>query len=307
MKQQHLVILTATMLAASAGLLGQTPLVSVTAKTQVTTNADASVTAQTVERIPLRDGQTMDWRTTTSVTRPTKTGGTETTETVIERAPQQQLSQTIQRTTTSETTANGKAIRTSEITRNAFGKDTGLRVVEETAQQESDGSTVVRIVEQAADHRGQLALQREEQRRIRELNPAQTVIESQIRTYDNLRSRFDVTAVHNTEIRKQGDTTHTETTVRRTAGDQDRIVGRVLTTEMKTGDGTTRRETIEYGQGLYDKISHMTSGELKPKRKVVERVVSTLDGGQTLTREVFRLDVNGDWKPAPHDWIGDRP
>jgi len=307
MKQQHIAIVTVAILALVPGARGLSPLVPVSAETRVTTNADASVTAQTVERIQLHDGQTTDWRNITSVTRPTKTGGSETTETIVEHAARPQLSQTIQRTTHREKTGAGETVRINEITRNAFGKETSQRVVEETATRESDGATSVRIVEQATNPRGQLAVEREEQRHIRELSPSRNVIESQIRTYDHLRGRFDVTAVQNTEVRKQGDTTHAESVIRRTTGGQDRIVGRVLTTETKTDDGAAQREIVEYGQGLHDKFSYRPTGELKPQRKIVERTVQKPDGTVALKREVFRYDVNGDWKPAPHNWVGDQP
>jgi len=285
----------------------QTPLMPLTAETRVTTNADGAVSAQSVERIQLKDGQSAEWRKSASLTRETKPGCAETTETIVQSAIQGQPAQTIQRTTSREKTDSGETIRISEVTRNALGKDVGQRVVEETAQRQPDGTTSVRVVEQGLDARGQLAVQREEQRRIREQGATQTVIENQIRTYDHLRGRFDVTAIQTTDIRKQGDTTRTETTIRRAAGDQNRIVGRVQTTETKTAGGAVQREIVEYGQGLYDKISALSTGELKPKRKIVERRVQNPDGSSSLTREVFRLDVNGDWKPVPPNWVGDTP
>jgi hypothetical protein len=89
--------------------------------------------------------------------------------------------------------------------------------------------------------------------------------------------------------------------------DQDRVVGRVLATESKGNDGAVRRETIEYGQGLYDQISRLNTSDLQPRRKIVEWIVPKPDGASSFVREVFRLDVNGEWKPVPYNWVGDRP
>jgi hypothetical protein len=269
------------------------------------TLATAAV-AQTVERVQLKDGQFADWRTTTSVTREIKPGCTETTENITEAALVGQPAQTIQRTTTREKTGTGEIVRTTETTRNTFGKQTGQRLVEETTQREPDGSVSVRVIERAPNANNEVVLQREEQRRIIEVNQTTTLIESQIRSHDNLRGRFDLTAIQSTQVEKKGDTTRTETTTRRTVGDQDRVVSRVVSTETKAADGNRQRETVEYGQGLHNKMSYLTTGELKPQRKIVERTETKPGGGTVLTREIFRLDLNGEWKPVPHGWAPDQ-
>jgi hypothetical protein len=173
----------AIVLATAATAQVQTPLVPLTSESRVTTNADGAIAAQSVERIQLQNGQLADWRKTTSVTRQTTPGCTDTTE-----------------------------------------------------------------------------------------------------------------------VRKQGDSLTAETTIRRTAADQDRVIGRVLTTETKASDGTMRREIVEYGLGLSDKLGRMATGDPTPQRKIVERTFQNPDGARSFKREVFRLDVNGDWKPVPYNW-----
>jgi hypothetical protein len=282
MKQHHITVLATTVLAFSAF-------------------------AQTVERVQLKDGQFTDWRKTTCSTRETKPGCTETAENITEAALEGQPAQTIQRTTSREKTDTGEVVRINETTRNALGKETGQRVVEETSQRQSDGTTSVRVVEQAPNRNGQLVVQREEQRRIREVSGTEFLIENQIRSYDHVRGQFDLTAIQTTEIRKQGDTTRTETTTRRTLGDADRLVSRVLVTETKSADGTSRRETVEYGSSLDGRMAQLSVGELKPQRKIIESTVQLPDGSSAVTREVFRLDVNGEWKAAPFNWARGQP
>lgn len=307
MKQHRITTLAAISLAFAALARGQTPHIPLTMETRITTNANGVVSAQSIERVQLKDGQYADWLKSTSVTRATKPGCAETTETIVRASTQDRPAETIQRSISREKTAAGETVRINEITRNIFGKDAGQRIIEETSQRESDGVTTVRVVEQAPNRYGQFAVQREEQRCIRELNPSRTVIENRIHTYDGIRGQFDLTGIQTTEIRRQGDAIYTETTLRRTAGDQDRVVGRVLTTETKAYDGTVRRESVEYGQGLYDKMTYMTTSDLKPQRKIVERTSQNPDGTTKFIREVFRRDLNDEWKPAPYSSTGDKP
>lgn len=307
MKQEILSALSGVLLLANVFGQDTTALMPLMAETRTTTNADGVVHAQTVERLHLPDGRVVPWRQRTSLTRQTQPGRTETSETVIQPAFEGQPAQQIERNIVHEKTEQGEIARLHEVTRNAAGKELTQRLVEEITEKAADGTVAIRITEHAPNLRGELVLQREEQRRIRPLSANETVVENRIRTYDPLRGRFDETAVEQTEIRKQGATTIMDTIIRRTAGDQNRTVGRVQTRQTQTGDGATRREIVEYGQGLYDRLCPLPTGELKPMRKIIEQITPGTDGTVTLKREVFRLDVNGEWKPVPPHWVGDLP
>lgn len=298
-------VVPAVMLATAITAFANGPAVPMTSETRVSTNADGIVRAESVERVQLKDGQHADWRTSSTVTRQIKPGCTETTQNIAQAGLQGQPAQTIQRTETREKTAAGETVRTVELTRNAFGKVVDNRVIEETSQREADGSTSIRVVEKAPDRQGNLAFQREEQRQVRTVSPTETTIESRIRSHDRLRGQVDQTAVQTTNIRTEKNTTRIETVTRRTLGDQDRVTGRSVSTETKTGDGSWQRETVEYGLGVYDRLTPLSMGELQAKIKVVERFTQKPDGSSALTREVFRRDLNGEWKPMPFGWAGD--
>ena len=297
----------AAILTATVAAVAQPPAIPVTEVARVSSNADQSVRAESVQRVQLKDGQLADWRTVTRVTRETQPGRVETTETVVQQALKGQPAQTAEKTCVREKTAEGEVSRVTELIRNPYGKIVERNVIDETSRREADGSLSVRIVEQRANVQGELAVQREEQRRVRPLSATDTAVESQIRSFDRLRGEFGVTAVQTTQIHTDNNVTRSDTVTRNTVGGQDRVVSRVLTTEIKAADGTQQRETIEYGMGLYDQMTPNLTEELQPRRKTVERVVKQPDGSTQLIRDVYRRDVNGDWQPVPFDWAISRP
>lgn len=276
-------------------------------ETRVSTNADGVIRAQTIERVPLKDGQYAPWRTIHSVTREIKPGLTETVRNIVQTSLQGQPAQTIQSTQTREKTADTEICRTTEITTNAFGKVADVRIIEETTQRQPDGSLLVRVVEQGRNVHGEMTFQQEQQRRIQTISPTDTQMETRIRSFDHLRGRIDETAVQTTRIHTEKEIIRAETITRRTVGDQDRLVGRSISTETRKPDGSWQRETIEYGLGLYDRLTPPGSGELQLKRKIIERYTQQPDGSHQRIREVFRCDLNGEWKPMPFGWAGDQP
>jgi hypothetical protein len=76
------------------------------------------------------------------------------------------------------------------------------------------------------------------------------------------------------------------------------VTGKVTTTEKRGANGTVQREIVEQGRSLHSTYTGDRDEPLVANRKIVDSEVRKPDGSLHEERNVFRRDVNGDWKPV---------
>jgi hypothetical protein len=134
------------------------------------------------------------------------------------------------------------------------------------------------------------------------------------RSVNHLSGQLDVTEESTTSTVADGATTRSDTVVRKPGRTGWEITGQTTTTETTAPDGSIHRETVEQGRSLYSRYTgNQLLEPLVPQRKVVERETHESGGRIVVQRDVFRRDVNGDWKAEsfstdlPTIEVGDRP
>jgi hypothetical protein len=90
--------------------------------------------------------------------------------------------------------------------------------------------------------------------------------------------------------------------------------GRKTTTEKTAPDGSVTREIVEQGRSLYAvHTGDQLMEPLVPQHKIVEQEARNPNGIVVVQRQVFRRDVNGEWKQEsfstdqPDARLGQRP
>jgi len=272
---------------------------AVVVDSRTTSNAAGQVTTVAVERGPDLAGRAVQWRQTTEVSTPVKEGVTEINREVKERNARGELQTAARQAITVEQTPTGQVTKTAEYLRNAADKLQPSRQSTVTEQKAADGTIQSTRVDKVPNINGEWQTQREERSTTRVVNPNETVTENRIQTFDRVAGAFGLTAIETTKVRTAGDLTVTETVVvRPTSGGGD-VTGKTVTTATKAADGTVQSETVEYGLPLGTAVRPLAQQqELRPRQKVVEKLVANPDGTQTRERQTYRYTVNNEWQPV---------
>jgi hypothetical protein len=265
------------------------------------TKVDASTTrSETATRARLNDGSFFDFRNTTATTRQRDPNTTETVIETVENDRQGGSRATRRITAQTTKTATGEQSETSMYRRDSSGKLILDGQIASTTTKNPDGSLNTVSVEKRADMDGAVRPQKQIEQTTTPLGENKKRVVSKIMTVDHLAGGFGLTSRETATVYAEANTTRTEKLIQKPSGAGWQDIGRIVTTETRDADGSVRRETIEEGRSLYTKLTAppMNVQPLVPQRKVVEREVRNPDGSIVMKRDVFRRDVNGEWKPV---------
>ena len=263
------------------------------------TKVDATTTrSESVMRARLNDGSYFDFRTTTATTKQTNPNTTQTVIDIVD-ADRQGGQRTTRRVTEETTkTATSEQSQTSAYRRDSSGNLVLDSEFVSTTKKNADGSLSTLSVEKRADVGGTLRRERQIEQTITERGANEKQVVSKIMTVNHLNGSLGISSRETATIRTDGNTTRTEALIQKPSGAGWQDVGRVMTTETRGSDGTVQRETTEEGRAQYAQKTQTGVKPLVPQRKIVEREVRKPDGTVVMQRDVYRRDINGDWKAA---------
>lgn len=160
-------------------------------------------------------------------------------------------------------------------------------------------------IEKETDVNGDLLTKARTEKTAAETDTAEKVTTEKIEAVDHLDGRLKVMAEKTTTVRAEADKTFTEVAVRRPTRTGVTVTERTTTTEVRAPDGSVQRQIIEHGRSLFSRATGEDIGErLLPRRKIIEREVRQPDGTFAIQRDVYRRDVNGDWKKETFSTYG---
>ncbi|HUI07523.1 MAG TPA: hypothetical protein VL486_11030 [Verrucomicrobiae bacterium] len=271
------------------------PLIKETRKAET---ADGAQRTESITRLRLNDGDYFDWRQNTTVKKEVAPGITEISNDVVQRDRQGGEQTTERSLETVVKTDSGEKSQTKVYTPNSSGGLVLDHVVDATTVRGADGEAETTRNEQVADVNGNLVLKKQADEVTTEVGPNETVTTTKMRSANHLTGQLAVTEESTTSTRTDGATKQIETVVRKPGRTGWEVTGRTTTTETAAPDGSVNRETVESGRSLYSTYTGNQMLEpLVPERKVIERETRQPDGTVVVQRDVFRRDVNGDWKP----------
>jgi hypothetical protein len=246
----------------------------------------------------LSDGAYLESQRSTSVTRKLSANVTETSREIVEKDRQGADHLNRRETERVTQTADGKQRSLSAFRRNSSGQLILDREVTTFTSKKPDGTTSTVQTEKQVDVNGKLVPKQETEEVVTLGSPTEKRITTSTKLYD----RFgNAAAVEETAtVRTEGNATTTERIISKPRAGSLAVTARIVTTEKRGADGSVQRETIEHGESLDSIYRPAPTGELQPKRKIVESEARKPDGTTVLQREVFRRDVNGDWKPVTY-------
>lgn len=271
------------------------PLITETKETKV----DANTTRQeSVTQVRQNDGTYAPMQRTTSIERKVSDAVTQTSTEILEtdRQGRTRASQQVNETVTK--TPTGQESRAEVYQRDASGQLVLQSQSTATETKNPDGTVSKTRVENVADVNGKLVPKEQVEEVVTKPGTNQEAITRNIKSVDHLTGRLAVTAKETETVRRDGNTTRTETVVQKSTRSGWTVTDRITTTETRAPDGSTQRETVEVGRSLYSKSTGDDFESLVPKRKIVEREMKKPDGTTTLQRDVFHRDINNEWKPA---------
>jgi hypothetical protein len=253
---------------------------------------------ETVRQVRHADGTYTTLQRTSSVTRKTGANTSETSTETIE-VDRQGRPRTTGRATETVTTlsGSGEQSRAVEYRRDSSGNFVLAGETTVRSAKNSDGSVLNTRVEKQADVNGRLTVKRQVDETVASRGANEKTITRTVRSV-GLDGRFAVTEEQAETITAQGNTTRTETVIRKPGRGGLGLAGKVTTIETRGADGATQRETIEQGRSVHSIYAGDRDQPLVAQTKVVERETRQPDGSVRLQRDVFRRDVNGDWKPV---------
>jgi hypothetical protein len=269
------------------------PLVTETRRRQV---SETRTETDTVTQTRLADGTYFASQRRHTVTEKVSPSETRITTEVAETDRQGQTRIRRQMTETVLTTAGGEQRARVETTRNSSGDLVLDRQITETISRQPDGSLRAQRVEHERDVNGKLVPKREVAEQTVERAPNEKVTTSQIYSYDHLTGRLAEIGREETIVKSTANTTQSTRLIHERVGTTWVVKGRVETSEVQTPTGI-ERETIQYGRSLHSGRSDSSADPLRPRLKIVERAVAGPEGTTRVEREVYRRDVNGEWKP----------
>ena len=271
------------------------PLIKESKETKVdpTTQRTESVT-----RARLNDGSYFEWQRSTATKKEVSPDKSISSIDVVEkdRQGQDHLSRHTDETVSKST--SGDTTETKMYTRNTSGQLVLDRVVDANTIKGSDGAANTTRLEKVPDINGNLVVKTQREEVAVQHGPNENVVMSKTMAADHLTGKLAVTAQETTSITTQGGTKQIESAVLTPGRTGWELSSRTTTTETTAPNGSVTRETIERGRSLFsEKTGDALQEPLVPQRKIVEHEVRQPDGTTVLQRDVFRRDVNGDWKP----------
>lgn len=270
------------------------PFVTDTKQTKI----DAGTTRQeSVTRVRTSDGGYAELERSTSVTRKTGANTTETSTEVVEKDRQGQSQTTRKISETVTKTPSGEQSRAVEYRRDSSGNMVLSAETTQRSTKNPDGSVSTVRVENEADVNGKLAPKQQIEQTVTTKSAGEKSITRTIKSV-GLEGRFTVTAQETETVTTQAGTTRKETVVAKPGRGGMVVAGKVTTTETRSSDGTVQREIVEQGRSLHSTYTGDRDQPLVPNRKIVESEVRKPDGSLHQERNVYRRDVNGDWKPV---------
>ncbi len=273
------------------------PLMSTTKQSK----SDAGTRIETVTRLRSADGSYFDWRRSSDVEREVSPGKTERTAEIVERDRQggERARKLIKQSTT--TTSDAKRSTTTEYRRDSSGRLILSHETSTTSTKGRDGIVSETRMESDYDVNGRPVLTRQiEAVTTSDLATRSKTTVSTTRSLSHLEGGVSVTLRETATVRADGNTTHAETLKQKPNGAGWENDQRILSVETRTADGTTQRETIVEGRSMYARQagSRADNESLIPQTKTVEHQVRQSDGTVLVHRDIYRRDVNGDWKPT---------
>jgi hypothetical protein len=266
-----------------------------------TSRTDATTKAR------LNDGSYFDFRDTTTVQKQIDSNTTSVVQEIVENDRQGGTRISRKTDSTIQKTPTGEIMQEKQYRRNSSGGTILETVLDATTVKRPDGSSATTTVQKSADVNGALRPEQETEQIVRPISATEKQITTQVLQMDHMENQFKPVARETSVVRTEGNTTHSETVIQQQGDGAWRNVGKITTTETRTSDGRLQREIIEEGQTLYSKLVPKTYEALQPMRKVVETEVRQPDGTVRLQRDVFRRDVNGEWKAQSFSTEGVSP
>ena len=267
-----------------------------------------------VTRGRLNDGTYFDWRRASTIEKQIAPDETRIS-TVVTEKDRQGGDRTIRGTTeTVNKTDRGENSEAKVYSRNSSGQLVLDQVVDVNTVSNANGRADTIRTEKVADVNGNIIVQQQNEETSAAKGPNQDVTTALTKSVDHLTGRIDVTGQASTTIRTEDGTKQIDTVVRAPGRMGWEVRQQTTTTEKTAPDGSRTRETIEHGRSLYAvHTGDQLMEPLVPQRKVVEQEVRNPDGTIAVQRDVFRRDVNGEWKHEsfstvqPDMGIGQRP
>ena len=275
-------------------------IVPMTATTKES-KSDAGTHTETVTRLRDGDGNYFEWQRATDVVREVAPGKTERTREVIERDRQGGERERKVVKESALKTGNSERTETTESRRDSSGRLVLAREIAARSTKNNDGTIAQTRTENDYDVNGRPFTKREiESATTPSIDGHTKTTVSTTKSFDHLAAGVGVTARETATVRVDGNTTHSEALVQKPSGAGWENDKRVVSVETRATDGTTQRETVIEGRSLY---ARQTGGRteadaLTPQTRIVEREVRHSDGTVVIHRDVYRRDVNGDWKPT---------
>jgi hypothetical protein len=266
-----------------------------------TSRTDATTKAR------LNDGSYFDFRDTTTVQKQIDSNTTTVVQDIKENDRQGGARVLRKTDSTIQKTPTGEVMQEKQYRRNSSGGTVLETVVDATTVKRPDGSSATTTVQKSADVNGTLRLEQQTEQTVRPISATEKQVTTQVLQMDHMENQFKLIARETSTVRTEGNTTRSDTVVQQQSGDGWRNVGKITTTEARTPDGRLKREIIEEGQTLYSKLVPKADESLQSMRKVVETEVRQPDGTVRLQRDVFRRDVNGEWKAQTFSTEGISP
>jgi hypothetical protein len=265
------------------------------------TKTETGTRSETITRLRDAGGDYFEWQRATDVVREVSPGKFERTTEVIERDRQggERERKLIQQST--DKTETGERSSTLEYRRDSSGNLVRSREEAATITKNLDGTVSIARTESDYDINGRPVAQRQIEGVTTTSTDGKTqTTTSTTRSVDHLHGgNVGVTARETVVVQTEGNTTRSETVTQRPVGASWENTGRTVTTETRANDGTIQRETLVEGRSLYARQGGRAEyGDLVPQSKIVERQVRQSDGTTVIQRDLYRRDVNGDWKPT---------
>lgn len=252
----------------------------------------------TITRLRDNQGSYFEWQRSSAVSKETAPGTIERTTEVIEldRQGGERERKLIKQTT--QQTASGVRSTTAEYRPNSSGESTLMREVSSASTKDSGGAVTEARTISEYDVNGRAVVTRQlESVAITEGN--QTTTTTTDKSVNHLHGGITPISREIATSRKDSNQTTTETLRQKPSGATWENDGRTTVIQTQSPDGSIQRETIVEGRSLYARQGgRADSGDLVPQTKTVDREVRQPDGTVVILRDMYRRDVNGDWKPT---------
>lgn len=268
------------------------PVVTETRETKV----DATTTARTETILQPRAGGFVETGRVMSLSRQVSPNVTETKTEVLEidrqglARPSRQVSATVTKT------GNTEQRKEVESRRSSSGDFVPAREITAETIRSADGSERTVRVEKERDPNGNFKTKAEVEESVTPQGQNEKVVVTKVRAQQHLEGTFGVVREETATVKTEGTSTHTETVVRTSRGSNLVVTGKILSTETRAADGTIQREIIEHGEPRYSSYGPTPTEPLAPRRRIIEREVRGADGTVRFQRDIYRRDVNGEWK-----------